>query len=161
MRALSLQKGAAAQQARRDAIRALLRGRRVTTQDALRRLLAREGFTVNQATLSRDLAQLGARRVALPAGGTAYELHNRTPAEDRDALRRLRSLIRGVEENGTLVVIQTLPGAASAIAAAVDEAALPEVLATLAGDDTLFLAPKKGASAAEAAKRLRKLWETA
>jgi transcriptional regulator of arginine metabolism len=161
MRALSFPQGAAALQARRDAIGRLVRERRIATQEELRRLLAREGFAVNQATLSRDLAQLGARRVALPSGGTAYELDAHVSADDKDALRRLRTLIRSVEDNGSLVVIQTLPGAASAIAAAVDDAALPEVLATLAGDDTIFLAPRRGATAAAAAKRLRKLWETA
>ncbi len=162
MSALSFASAAKAQQARREAIAKILRGQRVSTQEELRRLLAREGFAVNQATLSRDLAQLGARRVALPAGGTAYELEEAVdPSSTKEALRRLQALIRSVEDNGALVVIQTLPGAASAIAAAIDDAALPEALATLAGDDTIFLAPRKGASAAAAAKRLKKLWEQA
>lgn len=160
--ALSFQGAAQAQAARREAIARLIRAQRVSTQEELRRLLAREGFAVNQATLSRDLAQLGARRVALPAGGTAYELDEGSDAATtKESLRQLQAMIRSVEENGTLVVIQTLPGAASAIAAAIDDAGLPEALATLAGDDTIFLAPRKGRSSAAAAKRLKKLWEQA
>src|ERR671930_436364 len=59
---------------RRAAIRALIRSRRVGTQEELRQLLASQGYDVTQATLSRDLARLGARRVSLPEGGTAYEV---------------------------------------------------------------------------------------
>ncbi|HVE86878.1 MAG TPA: hypothetical protein VND93_28680, partial [Myxococcales bacterium] len=65
--------------ARRETIRRLIRSRKVPTQEDLRELLASEGFDVTQATLSRDLARIGARRVPLPEGGSAYELEGLGP----------------------------------------------------------------------------------
>ncbi|HSN30104.1 MAG TPA: hypothetical protein VLT45_27645, partial [Kofleriaceae bacterium] len=59
---------------RRQAIRALIASRPIATQEELRELLAARGHAVTQATLSRDLAQLGARRATQPGGGTSYEL---------------------------------------------------------------------------------------
>ncbi|MGQ0507899.1 MAG: arginine repressor [Myxococcaceae bacterium] len=158
MRALSSNTGP---EARRDAIVRLIRDNEIATQDELRRRLAKEGLVVNQATLSRDLAHLGARRVADREGGTVYEITGRALFESEGAVTSLKALVLRVEDNGSLVVVRTLPGAASAIAAAIDEAQLPEVLGTLAGDDTIFLAPAKRTSAAGAARKLRTLWETA
>jgi transcriptional regulator of arginine metabolism len=139
-----------------EAIRRLISRQQVGTQEELRQLLAREGFEVTQATLSRDLARLGVRRVALPSGGTTYELGT-SPAEPPDLLRNVRALIVDVQDNGTLVVLHTQPGAASAVARAIDLAKLPEALGTLAGDDTIFMAPSRGTSAGALRKRLRLL----
>ena len=89
--------------ARRDEIRALIASRPVATQEDLRELLAARGHAVTQATLSRDLAQLGARRAAHPGGGTAYEL----PLDGTPRAPLLRDLVRAVDDNGSLVVRQT------------------------------------------------------
>ncbi len=134
---------------RRDEIRRLIAGRPVATQEELRELLLARGHAVTQATLSRDLAQLGARRVALPAGGTAYELGDAPPL--------LADLVRAIDDNGSLVVVHTHPGAAQVVAGAVDRARLPEVLGTIAGDDAIFLAPARGVTAARLTRRLRDL----
>jgi transcriptional regulator of arginine metabolism len=143
---------------RREAIRKIIRGSRVGNQEELRRLLEKEGFEVTQATLSRDLAQLAARRVALPEGGTAYEFADAMVENDSSRLLDLSALVISIEENGSLVVLQTEPGAASAIALGIDRARLPEALGTIAGDDTIFLAPAKGVSARRAADRLIELF---
>jgi transcriptional regulator of arginine metabolism len=141
--------------ARREAIRQLIRAERIETQDELRRLLHREGFVTTQATLSRDLARLNVRRVSSTTGGTAYELEEEAVAgPDTDKLAELRALVRTIRHNGALVVLKTEAGAASAVALAIDKAWLPEVLGTLAGDDTIFLAPAQGTTAAHAANRL-------
>ena len=125
--------------ARRQAIQRMLSGSAVATQEELRRRLAKEGFVASQGTLSRDLARLGARRLARPSGGSQYALEGLLSTA-RPALE-LRELITDVCHNGVLVVVHTRPGGASAIARAIDEARLPETLGTLAGDDTIFVAP--------------------
>lgn len=122
---------------RRDAVARLVRTRRIGTQEALLEALAQEGFTATQATLSRDLTRLGARRVSR-ADGAYYEVEGPAAA---DPLAALRGLVVGIEGNASLVVVRTAAGAASAVARAVDDARLPEVLGTIAGDDTIFVAP--------------------
>jgi transcriptional regulator of arginine metabolism len=134
-----LRSGEETHQARRQAIQRLLTGTAVATQDELRRRLAKQGFVTTQTTLSRDLARLGARRVSRPGGGTAYSLDG-LPGHLHPA-RELRELILQVDHNRGLVVVLTRPGAASAIARALDEQRLAEMLGTLAGDDTIFIAP--------------------
>lgn len=139
-------------QARRAAIAELVRAQRVGTQDELRRLLRGRGFAVTQATLSRDLAQLGARRAARPDGGAAYEVDD-AGAAGRDAMA---GLVVGIRDAAALVVVHTLPGAAQAIAAQLDRDRLPAVIGTLAGDDTVFVAPARGTSPRRLAALLAK-----
>jgi transcriptional regulator of arginine metabolism len=143
---------------RRAAIRALIRASRVGTQEELRELLATRGFDVTQATLSRDLAQLGARRVSLPEGGTAYEVDDARVAEGPDALAAFREMVLRLVDTDALVIVHTLPGAASAVALAIDRARLPQVAGTLAGDDAIFVAPARGTPPGKLARHLNTLW---
>jgi len=136
---------------RRAEIRSLITTRQVATQEELRSLLADRGHDVTQATLSRDLAQLGARRAAQPGGGTHYEL----PDMPRAAAPLLENLVRTIDENGTLVVVHTTSGAAQVVAGALDRARIPEVLGTIAGDDAIFIAPARGVSTAKLIRKLR------
>ncbi len=135
---------------RRDAVARLLRARRIGTQEELLTALEGEGFRATQATLSRDLARLGARRVSRPEGAF-YEVDG--PAGP-DGLAALRGLVQGAQANDSLVVVRTAAGAASAVARAVDDARLPEVLGTIAGDDTIFVAPAAGWKPSRLAARL-------
>lgn len=146
------------QTARRAAIRRIIRTQRVSTQEALRELLAEAGFEVTQATLSRDLARLAARRVSLPEGGTAYELDGAQVTASEEALLEVGHLVTSIDDNGTLVVIQTTVGAASAVARAIDLSRMPEALGSLAGDDTIFIAPGRGVSSRTLVKKLHKLF---
>lgn len=141
-------------EARRIAVARLIRGAPVSTQDELRRLLSREGFATTQGTLSRDLARLGARRVARPEGGTMYELEER-PLPGREAFHGLAELVRDITHNDSTVVVLTRPGAASAVARVIDEARPKHVLGTLAGDDTVFIAPALRTTPAAVAHLLR------
>ncbi|HWV36932.1 MAG TPA: arginine repressor [Vulgatibacter sp.] len=129
------------QEARRAAITQIVRTRRVGTQEELRRLLAESGFDVTQATLSRDLSRLKARRVSLPEGGTMYEVGEFEAPADPDELEQAGVFVTSVESNDVLIVVHTRPGAAPAVASALDKARLPQLLGTIAGDDTIFLAP--------------------
>ena len=148
-------------EARRGAIRGLIRDGQIATQEELRERLAKEGYDVTQATLSRDLARIGARRVSRPEGGTAYELPD-APLPDRSSEERLRDvaeMVIDVVDNGTLVVIHTTPGAASAVALALDGARLEELIGTIAGDDTIFLAPSKNHPARKLTLKLNRLFQ--
>jgi transcriptional regulator of arginine metabolism len=145
---------------RRAAIRRLLRARPVSTQEELARLLAAEGFPATQATLSRDLASLHARRVSLPEGGTSYELASDGDTPQQQALRDLGRMVVSAEDNGHLVALFTLPGAAQTVARAIDLARLPQCLGSVAGDDTIFVAPARTSSARVLARKLRQLFGT-
>jgi len=147
-------------QARREAIRLILRTQAISTQEELGELLAQKGYQVTQATLSRDLAQLKARRVTQPEGGTVYELEDFKAPGDDHALRALRTLVVDVEHNGSLVVVLTTPGSASVVAAGIDRARLSTVLGSIAGDDTIFVAPRRKTPAAALAKQLQSLWRS-
>jgi transcriptional regulator of arginine metabolism len=127
-------------EALRQAMARVLTERRIATQEELLAALRREGFRVTQATLSRDLARLGARRVSRPEGAW-YEVDGAGPVEGAVTLR---GLLLDIDANGSLAVIRTAIGAASAVARAIDAARLPEVLGTIAGDDTIFVAPASG-----------------
>ena len=139
--------------ARHQRITDLLRRHAVHSQTDLGRLLAFDGLTVTQATLSRDLVELGAVRVrdrdgqlvyAVPAeGGDATP----RPAQDEPAAldrlgRRLGELLVTVERSANLVVLRTPPGAAQFLASAIDHSALHDVIGTIAGDDTVLLITK-------------------
>jgi transcriptional regulator of arginine metabolism len=137
--------------ARHQAIRRVLRAERIGTQEDLCRVLAREGFRVTQATLSRDLQQVGAVRV-----GGLYELPPPSPTAAR--LREVGDLIVSLAENDHLVVLRTQPGAASAVALAIDTAHLPGCLGTLAGDDTIFATPVRGVPVRKLSQELRNLF---
>jgi len=148
------------QLARREAVRRLIRSRLVGTQEELKQLLLKEGYEVTQATLSRDLGKLRARRVQLPEGGTAYELEeSRVDATQEGGLRAVHALVTTVEDADAMVVVRTTPGAASVVAAAIDSHRPPGVLASLAGDDTLFIVPARGVRPSRVAKELKSLWK--
>ncbi len=138
---------------RRDAVARIIRSRRISTQEGLLDALAGAGFRATQATLSRDLARLGARRVSRP-DGAFYELGE---AQAEDAFAALRGLVTSVTANPSLVVVRTHPGSAPAIARAIDLAGVPEVLGTIAGDDTVFVAPAGEVRARRLAARLAEL----
>ncbi len=144
-------------EARRDAIRAILAGgeggRAVTSQDELRRLLRARGFKASQATLSRDMAVIGAQRAA-GADGPRYRVDGDGGALPLDPVRRL---VDGVDHSDTLVVVRTKASAASTVARALDEARLDDVLGTIAGDDIVFVAPRRSRETDRLVRRLRAL----
>jgi transcriptional regulator of arginine metabolism len=145
---------------RRALIVELVRTRHIATQGDLRDLLRARGHDVTQATLSRDLAKLQARRVSLPAGGTAYEIDGfaaRTGGEPSQ-LAAMAGLVLGIREGAAIVVIHTRPGAAQAVAALLDQTRLDSIIGSIAGDDTIFLVPERRVSASALAKTLRRLF---
>ena len=145
--------------ARREVIRRILRTHLVATQEDLGRLLAKEGIEVNQATLSRDLARLMARRVTLPDGGTVYELAESPASRGDEALRQVHHLVTTVDDGDAMVVVRTMPGGAPAVAAAIDATRPAGVLGTIAGDDTIFIVPVKGVKPSRVKRDLLSVWK--
>jgi transcriptional regulator of arginine metabolism len=142
---------------RREAIRGLIRQRRIGSQDDLRRELHKLGFDTTQATLSRDLTVLEARRVA-GSDGSFYELEG-SPVAPSDKLSECATMVDAVAESHALVVVMTAPGAASLVASYIDRARWSEVLGTIAGDDTVFIAPSKRIAVKHLADKLRARWK--
>ena len=129
---------------RQDAIRDIVRNKDVRTQRVLVDELRAMGFDCTQATVSLDIADMGLRK--LPEG--IYVL-----AEDLHLQRMVSELVTGVLRTDNLVMIKAQPGTASGIAAAVDAAELPDVLGSLAGNDTILVI----AQTAEDGERLEAL----
>ena len=115
---------------RQDAIRDIVRNKDVRTQRMLVDELKACGFDCTQATVSRDIADMGLRK--LPEG--VYVL-----AEDLHLQRMVSELVTGVQRTDNLVLVKAQPGTASGLAAAVDAAELPDVLGSLAGNDTILV----------------------
>lgn len=115
---------------RQDAIREIVRTEDVRTQRVLVDELKARGFDCTQATASRDIADMGLRK--LPEG--MYVL-----AEDLHLQRMVSELVVGVQRTENLVIIKAQPGTALGIAAAIDAAELPDVLGSLAGNDTILV----------------------
>lgn len=121
-------------------IRDLLQQHEVASQDQLATLLAEQGIQVTQATLSRDLRDMGVSKKPGSDGTIRYQLDLKARY-----LKMLRAVvgmeIQGVRHNGSLIVIRTLSGRAEGVAAYIDGRNHPNVLGTVAGDDTVFVAP--------------------
>ena len=135
--------------ARQQLIVDLIRRESITSQSQLMQLLAARGMSVTQATLSRDMAEIGAVKVrtaagsayAVPGEGGDRSLQRAGEGEVLDAKlqRLLEELLVSVTSAEQLVVLRTPPGAAQYLASALDRSAIPGVLGTIAGDDTVLV----------------------
>ena len=136
--------------ARHRRIVELLETRRVRSQGELVELLGSDGLKVTQTTLSRDLDELGAVKIRDGAGDLVYAVPAeggdptpRLPPEDGEAEARFSrlagELLVSADASANLVVLRTPPGAAQFLASALDRAGLPDVVGTIAGDDTVMV----------------------
>lgn len=140
---------------RRRAIENLIRTTALGSQEEVADRLAQLGFDVTQATVSRDLEQLGAVKVRR-AGELSYALPEQVQGSPGPALAAVfRDFVRSVETAANLVVIKTPPGSAHLIGVALDQSELQEIVGTICGDDTLFVACPSAGIAATLATRLR------
>jgi transcriptional regulator of arginine metabolism len=140
---------------------------RVRSQTELARLLAAEGVAVTQGTLSRDLEELGAVKVRASEGGAGvYVMFD--PATGHDPVRQLSELVHprlsrllgellvGADASANLAVLRTPPGGAHFLASAIDRGGLPEVVGTVAGDDTVLVVTRDAAGGGALADKLRR-----
>ena len=149
-------------QLRQRAIRDLVEQRPIRTQQELAAALRERGFRTTQATISRDVAELGLIKAGR-SGTQAYAIPPRLREADTSGEDRIRTLLRDMpvemRDAGTMLVLKTLPGSAHPLAAALDRARWPEVVGSIAGDDTVFVAFADRGSMARVRRRLQGLVE--
>lgn len=133
---------------RQDAIREIVRDKSIKTQRALVEELEAAGYTCTQATISRDIADMGLRK--LPEG--VYVL-----AEDLHLQRMVSELVVNVVRANNIVVVRSQAGTAQGVAAAIDAAGLPDVAGSIAGDDTIMVVCITEAEAASLEQLINKL----
>jgi len=146
---------------RQHRILRILEQQPVSSQAQLVQLLESEGVVATQATVSRDLEELGAVKVRIPGGTLAYAIPDYTRGERAatdDHLKRLLSeFVLEVAHSANIVVLRTPPGSAHVVGSALDRAGVPDILGTVAGDDTLFLVVKESVGGASVANDLAAL----
>jgi|APCry1669190288_1035285.scaffolds.fasta_scaffold14392_2 transcriptional regulator of arginine metabolism len=147
-------------QQRQHRISVLLEDNVVSSQPQLVELLAGEGISTTQATVSRDLEELGAITVRIPGGERALALPE-LPTQQIAPIDHLRRVLGewavDVAPAGPLVVVRTPPGCAHVVASALDRTGLDGVVGTVAGDDTIMVAVTDDVGVAEVAQRLAEL----
>ncbi len=119
-------------------IKQIIAQRPIASQEDLCGALRRAGFDVTQATLSRDLKELGIARINTPEGPN-YVLHHQ--GEERRLQSVISYEVERVDANEVMVIIRTLPGRAPGVASFIDSLRNPDILGTLAGDDTVLVTP--------------------
>ena len=143
---------------RQETLVKLIQSKEMSTQDELIEELRLCGYNVTQATISRDIKELKLVKVMSRDGKYCYALSG---TKENDASKRLRSLmtsaVTDIDIAGNLVIIKTEAGMAQALCAAIDSADFSEIVGSIAGDDTIFLAAKTPESTAAVASNFRKM----
>ena len=147
---------------RLEALKVLISSTELSSQEEVLQSLRKEGFTLTQATLSRDLKQLKVAKAASMNGKYVYVLPNETMYKrihkPISPLERLQTPgFISINFSGNIGIIKTRPGYASSIAYNIDASNLPEILGTIAGDDTIVIVIKEGVSHEEVTESLGQL----
>jgi transcriptional regulator of arginine metabolism len=134
---------------RLEALRLIISSQQLGSQDELLSALQKEGFKLTQATLSRDLKQLKVAKAASMSGNYVYVLPNETMYKRVSSPNSIREMMKvpgfvSINFSGNIGIIKTRPGYASSIAWNIDNSDVPEILGTIAGDDTIFIVIKEG-----------------
>lgn len=139
----------------------LLANGALSTQEELVHELKRRNFHVTQSTISRDLRRIGAIKTQDASGGTVYRLAEEVAVAAPVRTSNLEGLILDLEHNGAMIVIHTSPGSASLVARHLDAMKAEGILGTIAGDDTIFVAPESVRHIEKIAARLREIFQVA
>ena len=134
---------------RLEALRLIISSQQLGSQDELLNALQKEGFKLTQATLSRDLKQLKVAKAASMSGNYVYVLPNETMYKRISSPNSIREMMKvpgfiSINFSNNIGIIKTRPGYASSIAWNIDNSNVPEILGTIAGDDTIFIVTKEG-----------------
>lgn len=130
----------------------------IETQTQLTNALMSEGFGVTQATVSRDINELGLIKIPSELGGSKYSLANRNK-NNKEHITIFSRAVTGITYALHTVVVKTYPGMAQAVAASLDNINIEEILGSIAGDDTILLITKTEQNALLVAKKLEKMFE--
>ena len=145
---------------RLSALRKILESGKNSTQEELRDMLEAKGHNVNQSTISRDLRKIGAIKGTDNKGRTVYRL-SEISQESSFVAQSVGDLILNITHNDSMIVIQTSPGSASLVARHLDMNKPADILGTIAGDDTIFVAAKDTDAAASLARTIERLARSA
>ena len=147
--------------ARQDKILDIISRYDVETQDDLINMLAKEGFAVTQATVSRDIKELKLTKVLTGRGTYRYVRGGHKIADSSVRFNNaLADSIQRVDYANNLIVLKTLPGLAAAVATGIDAIHMVEILGCIAGDDTIMVVARDAESAAEIADKLKHIIKT-
>ncbi|MGN0106996.1 MAG: arginine repressor [Hominilimicola sp.] len=143
---------------RQGQILRIIHEQNIQTHEQLIKELSKKGFSVTQATVSRDIKELGLIKIPMPGGGSVYSSSKDIPEELDRRINMITDTVRSVEYAMNNVVVKTYPGMASAVAASVDASMRGDFLGSIAGDDTLLIITSTEEKAAEITEKLRKLF---
>lgn len=137
----------------------ILRGQHIETQEELAQALSKSGFVVTQATVSRDIKELGLVKIPGPNNSSHYASPGESVIRRND--ERLKRLVRmslsDIDYSENLIIIKTPPGEAQGMASAIDMAHWPEIIGTVAGDDTILLVIKPKRATGQVVNRFSEL----
>ena len=143
---------------RHDMISKLIASENVETQEDLASRLRELGFPVTQATVSRDIKELRLIKVLTPEGTYKYATVEKAEADMQERfIRMFSNCVLTVSSAGNLIVIKTITGSAPAAAEAVDSLKWPDILGTIAGDNTIFIAVRDGKSVSDIIRKFQKM----
>lgn len=147
---------------RLETLKMLISSKELCSQDEVLKELQKEGYSVTQATLSRDMKQLKVAKAASMNGKYVYVLPNETMYRRIPTPRTAAEMLRipgylSINFSNNIGVIRTRPGYASSIAYNIDNSDIPEIMGTIAGDDTIFIALREGVTRAEVIRRLNEI----
>ena len=147
---------------RLEALRMIISSQELGSQEELLSALQKEGFQLTQATLSRDLKQLKVAKASSMSGNYVYVLPNDTMYKRVSTPSKVREMMEvpgflRINFSGNMGVIKTRPGYASAIAWNIDGSDIPQIIGTIAGDDTIFIVIKEGVSHRDVINALREV----
>lgn len=139
---------------RLELLKMLISSRQMGSQDEVLQALSQEGIKITQATLSRDMKQLKVAKAATVNGTYIYVLPNETMYKRVHGSQLASEMLRipgfqSINFSGNIGVIKTRPGYASSIAYNIDNSDIPEILGTIAGDDTIFIVVRQGSTPQE------------
>ena len=139
---------------RLETLRMIISSQELGSQEELLNALQKEGFKLTQATLSRDLKQLKVAKAATMNGNYVYVLPNVTMYKRVSTPHQIKEMMRvpgflSINFSGNMGVIKTRPGYASSIAYNIDNSEIPQIIGTIAGDDTIFIVIKQGVNEEE------------
>ena len=146
---------------RQEVIRNILNEQEIQTQEELAEALRKRGFSVTQATVSRDIREMRLIKLSRSNGGYQYGIQegNTDIGSNERMIRMLRECMLSVESSGQMIVIKTLSGSANTAAEALDSMDMPDILGSIAGANTIFLVARAEEKASMITERIRNLMQ--
>lgn len=143
---------------RHDMISKLITAQNVETQEELASILCEHGFNVTQATVSRDIKELRLIKVLTPEGRYRYATVEKAEADMQERfIRMFSSCVLSVTSSGNIIVVKTLSGTANAAGEAIDSLKWPDIVGTLAGDNSVFVLVREGKPVGDVIKKFQKM----